>query len=507
VLENLLGRAINTTPLRSVLAFGHQSWTAAQLDAEACRIAASLGKSGLEAMDRVAVLLPNLPETVFTYLACFKGNYVVVPLDYRHQPPQLNYALSHSGASILIVHHERLAELEQDRVTDSVSRVYVVGDQEAPDYPRFDDLRSGTAIDNSPGKIESDQLCMMIYTSGTTSRPKGVTFTRGAIEEGIRKYLARVPMLAEDVAIVAAPIARPMALRSQLLPILFVGGCARLLERFEVNSYVAALRQSPAPTMLGLLPAAWAEVLRHPDIGQCNFRSVRMCLTGGDTTSSSVHHDFRRITGLELTEQLGSSEAGPIAINPPFGRKKTGSVGLPMYGVQVCIVDSEGNHLADGQTGGIVVQSDYMMEGYWNDTALTRKTIHAGQIHTGDLGRFDEDGYLWFMGRNRDLIVRGGSNISPLEVETVLRSHPQVAEACVVGVSHEELGQEVYAFVKLRPNAAISAAELQSFAARNLASYMVPAHIRLVDEMPLKGAGKIDRDRLKWRAETGLDEL
>jgi acyl-CoA synthetase (AMP-forming)/AMP-acid ligase II len=507
VLENLLRRAIDGTPERKVLAFHGQSWTAPELDAEACRIAANLGKAGLEPMDRVAVLLPNSPETVFTYLACFKGNYVAVPLDYRHQPAQLKYALSHSGASILVVHHERLAELEQESVTENVSRVYVVAESEAPGYARFNDLRSTTATDRLPGKIESDQLCMMIYTSGTTSRPKGVTFTRGALEEGIRKYLARVPMLAEDVALIAAPIARPMALRSQLLPIFFAGGCARLLERFEVNSFVAALQQPPAPTMLGLLPAAWAEVLRHPNIGQCDFRPVRMCLTGGDTTSAAVHHDFRRITGLELTEQLGSSEAGPIAINPPFGRKKAGSVGLPMYGAQVCIVDSEGNHLAAGQTGGIVVESDYMMEGYWNDTALTRKTMHAGQIHTGDLGRFDEDGYLWFMGRNRDVIVRGGSNISPLEVETVLRSHPDVAEACVVGVSHQDLGQEVYAFVKLGPNATVTTAELLTFAARDLASYMVPAQIRLVDEMPLKGAGKIDRDRLKWRAETGLDEL
>jgi acyl-coenzyme A synthetase/AMP-(fatty) acid ligase len=298
-----------------------------------------------------------------------------------------------------------------------------------------------------------------------------------------------------------------MALRSQLLPILFVGGCASLLERFEVNSYVAALQQAPAPTMLGLLPAAWAEVLRHPEISRCDFRSLRMCLTGGDTTSTSVHHDFYRVTGLELTEQLGSSEAGPIAVNPPFGRKKAGSVGLPMYGAQVCIVDSEGNHLPAGQTGGIVVRSDYMMEGYWNDTALTRKTIHDGQIHTGDLGRFDEDGYLWFMGRNHDLIVRGGSNISPLEVEAVLRSHPEVAEACVVGVSHEELGQEAHAFVRLCPEAAVTEADLLAFTARQLASYMVPARIRLIDEMPLKGAGKIDRDRLKWCAEAGLEKL
>jgi acyl-CoA synthetase (AMP-forming)/AMP-acid ligase II len=507
VLENLLGHAIARTPQRAVVAFQEEHWTAPQLDAAASSIAANLAKSGVETMDRVAVLLPNLPETVLAYLACFKGGYVVVPLDYRHQAAQLKYVLDHSGASVLIVHQERLAELQQQRVTDGVSRVYVVGEAEAAGVFRFDDLRRNMGTDGLPHKIDSDQLCMMIYTSGTTSRPKGVTFTRGAIEEGIRKYLARTPMSAEDVALIAAPIARPMALRSQLLPILFVGGCARLLARFEVDSYVAALQQSPTTTMLALLPAAWADVLRHPDIGRCDFRSLRMGLTGGDTTPASVQNEFRRITGLELTEQYGSSEAGPIAINPPFGRKKCGSVGLPMYGVQVCLVDAEGNHVAAGQTGSIVVQSDTMMEGYWNDTALTRKTIQRGRIHTGDLGRFDEDGYLWFMGRSRDLIVRGGSKVCPLEVENVLRSHPAVAEACVVGVVHEELGQEVFAFVKLCPEATGCESDLREFAARTLAAYMVPARIRIIDEMPVKGAGKIDRDRLKWRAEAGVDDL
>jgi acyl-CoA synthetase (AMP-forming)/AMP-acid ligase II len=507
MLENLLRHAVARTPEGAVLEFGGRCWTASQLDVEANHIAGNLEKTGLETMDRVAVLLPNQPESVLIYLACFKAGYVVVPLDYRHQASQLKYALNHCGASILIADQERLAELKREGATDSVSQVYVVGESASSGESRFDDLCVPIVSERLLPKIEPNQLCMMIYTSGTTSRPKGVTFTRGSIEVGICKYLARVPMSTEDVMLIAAPIARPMALRSQLLPILFVGGRARLLKRFEVNSYIAALRQRPDPTMLGLLPAAWAEVVRYPQIKQCDFRSVRMCLTGGDSASAAVQREFQRITGLELTEQLGSSEAGPIAINPPFGRKKAGSVGLPMYGAQVCIVDFEGNHLAAGQTGDIVVQSDYMMEGYWNDTALTRKTMRDGRIHTGDLGRFDEDGYLWFMGRNRDLIVRGGSNISPLEVEGVLRSHPAVAEACVVGVGHEELGQEVHAFVTLCSQAATTEAELREYTARQLADYMVPARIRLIDEMPLKGSGKIDRDRLQWRAEAGLEEI
>jgi acyl-CoA synthetase (AMP-forming)/AMP-acid ligase II len=266
-------------------------------------IAANLERSGLETMDRVAVLLPNQPESVLIYLACFKAGYVVVPLDYRHQAPQLKYALNHCGASILIADQERLAELKQEGVTDGVSMAYVVGESAAAGESRFDDLRRATGSERLLPKIEPDQLCMMIYTSGTTSRPKGVTFTRGSIEVGIRKYLARVPMSAEDVMLIAAPIARPMTLRSQLLPILFVGGCARLLKRFEVNSYIAALRQGPTPTMLGLLPAAWAEVLRHPQISECDFRSLphggRQCVNSGSEGISADHRSGTyRTTGL-----------------------------------------------------------------------------------------------------------------------------------------------------------------------------------------------------------------
>src|SRR5262245_58546590 len=274
MLENLLHRAVARTPQRAVLECGGRCWTASQLDAEANYLAGNLGKTGLETMDRVAVLLPNQPELVLTYLACFKAGYVVVPLDYRHQAPQLKYALNHCGASILIADQQRLSELKQEGATDSVAKVYVVGESAALGESRFDDLCVPTGSERLLPQIDPNQLCMMIYTSGTTSRPKGVTFTRGSIAVGICKYLARVRMSAEDVTLIAAPIARPMALRSQLLPILYVGGCARLLKRFEANSYIAALREVPTPTMLGLLPAAWAELLRHPQISQCDFQSL-----------------------------------------------------------------------------------------------------------------------------------------------------------------------------------------------------------------------------------------
>jgi len=507
MLENLLEPTLRQSEQQVLVEFADQRYTCRALHDAAGYLATGLARLGLEQMDRVALLLPNRPETVMAYLACFKAGYVIVPLDYRHRPVQIRYSLNHSGATALVVHQDRIAQLQEEGALDVVSQVIVVGDADPQVGKRFSDLVEDRCSATLPDRFAADDLCMMIYTSGTTSRPKGVTFTRGALEDGIRKYLARVPLSSEDVALIAAPITRPMALRAQILPMLWAGGCCSLLERFDVETYVAALQRPPAKTLLALLPAAWAALLRHPDIGKCDFGRLRMCLTGGDRTMPAVHKACQQITGVELTEQYGSSETGAISLNPPFGRKKPGSIGLPMYGAEVCIVDDEGNDLPAGQVGNIVVRSNYSMEGYWNDTVLTRKTIQQGTILTGDLGRFDDDCYLWFIGRKRDMIVRGGSNISPLEVENVLRLHPAVADACVVGVTHDELGQEVHAFVTADGDAAPTEAMLIEFACQHLADYMVPAHIHLLDELPLKGAGKVDRDRLQMRAETGMHDL
>src|SRR5207248_1608778 len=167
-----------------------------------------------------------------------------------------------------------------------------------------------------------------------------------------------------------------------------------------------------------------------------------------------LHGAFGRLTGLELSEQCGMTETGMYALTPPFGRKKPGSIGLPFYGVQVCLVDAHGKDVRAGEAGEVVVHSPLMMEGYWNDSAQTRKALRDGWCRTGDLARFDEDGYLWFVGRKKNIIVRDGFNISPAEVEDALLEHAAVAEACVVGVTDSVHGQNVHAFVTLRPGAA-----------------------------------------------------
>ena len=202
------------------------------------------------------------------------------------------------------------------------------------------------------------------------------------------------------------------------------------------------------------------------------------------------------------------TETGMYAINPPFGRKKAGSIGLPFYGVQVCVVNAQGQDVPAGQVGEVAVRSPMMMEGYWNDSAQTRKALRDGWMHTGDLARFDEDGYLWFAGRQKNFIVHDGWNTSPIEVEDALLEHAAIAEACVVGVAAAVHGENVHAFVTLRPGVPpVGDQELRKFAEARLPCQMVPETITIVAELPRTGAGKIDRERLKWQAEAGTTAI
>lgn len=502
MLHRLLQHTLDEEPDRQILEFHGQFWTAAELEQAASRLAAHLMQAGLQPIDRVAMLLPNSVEAIIAYLACFKANFVIVPLDYRHQPAQIGYSLNHSGADVFIVHHRRLAELEQEGVLSGLSNTLVVGgNPSGARQRRFEDYTSREVSVTFPEEFEDNDLCVMIYTSGTTSRPKGVTLTRSAMIEGIRKYVAWVTLDKEDTALIAAPITRPMALRSQLLPVLYVGGCVSLLERFTVDTYVSALKRPPNKTFIALLPAALRQVLNHPDTEFCDFSSLRLCMSGGDSVPMKLHDECLRVTGVPITEQCGASEVGPYALNPPFGNKKPGSIGLPMYGVQVCVVDERGDDARTNQVGEILVNSPMMMDGYWNDTAMTRKTIQDGWVRTGDLGRFDEDGFLWFMGRKKDVIIRGGSNISPLEVESALLGNDDVMETCVVGLVDPDWGQVVHAFVVLAPDSPLTEEELLDFAKEKLSAYMVPDRIHFIDALPVKGPGKLDRDLLRMRAQ------
>lgn len=503
MLHELLKPTLDDEPDRPLLEFCDEWHTARELDEGAAILASRFRQAGVEPADRVAILLPNCPEAVKVCLACFKGGFVLVPLDYRHKAPQIQYALNHSGARVLIVHASRLSDLQTLEIMGRLPHVIVVGGEPTqPRQARFGEFLSSGFVADYEVDHEDDDICAMFFTSGTTSLPKGVTLTRRSMALGIHKYLARVGLTKEDCALVAAPITRPMALRCQLLPMLRVGGRICLIPHFTVDGFLESFRSAPPKTYLSLLPAGLSQVVAHPDFQHCDFSALRLCVCGGDRVPLYLHERFAELTGVAVSEQCGASEVGPYALNPPFGRKKPGSVGLPMYGAQVCVVDEEGSDCRANEVGEIIVQSPMMMAGYWNDTALTRKTLRRGWVHTGDLGQFDEDGYLWFMGRKKDIIIRGGSNISPHAVESHLLDFPGIAHACVIGLFDETWGQVPFAFVVGHADGdPMTESDILDFCRERLAEYEMPGAIDILEELPMKGPGKIDRDLLKVRGE------
>ena len=507
MLHDLLRRPLETDPDRPILECGESWTTAAELEQLASRLASGLAAMGLEEGDRVAFLLPNGLEAVVCYLACFRMRLVVVPLDYQYHPLQIGYALGHSGAAILLADHRRIPGLDEAGVLGSVPRVVVVGADSTTGNRRPFAALLGAERSVSAEAPHDDTPAVMIYTSGTTSRPKGVVLSHGALSTGVRKYLARVTLTADDVALIATSVSRPLALRCQVLPTLWTGGRVSLLENFTVETFVAALRRPPAKTFLTLTPAGLGQLMASPDFRGCDFSHLRLCLAGGDRVPTRLLESFERLTGVAVTEQCGSTETGPYAMNPPFGRKKPGSVGPPVHGVQVAVVDEQGADVPTGVVGDVRVAGPGIMDGYWNESAQTRKTLHKGWVLTGDLGRYDEDGYLWFVGRRKDVIVRDGHKVAPLEVEAALTEHPAVGQACVIGVPDADDGEAPHAYVILAPGATASPGELRDFVAGRLADFMVPAEVHLIAEMPSKGPGKVDRELLRMRAITaGLIE-
>ena len=295
-----------------------------------------------------------------------------------------------------------------------------------------------------------------------------------------------------------------MALRTQLLPALAAGATVVLLSGFSPDTYLQALRGNPKATMLALLPTALRNILFHAELKREDLSGVRLCICGGDYVPADLFDRFHELTSIELTEQCGMTETGMYAVNPPYGRKKSGSIGLPYYGVQLSIIDQNGHDVRWGESGEISVRSPFAMDGYWNDTAATRRVMREGWIRTGDIGRIDDDGYIWLEGRKKDIIIRGGSNISPAAVESVLQKHPAVTQACVVGMDDPEFGQTVNAFVVLDASADFERVEVEliALAEKELPAYMVPEAICALPKLPATGSGKIDRERLKWIAES-----
>jgi acyl-CoA synthetase (AMP-forming)/AMP-acid ligase II len=487
--------------------YGERSWTYAELESMAGALASGFAARGIRAGDRIAFLLPNSPELVFINLACCKLGAVAVPLNIRLTGHELTYNINHSEARICVVHGSLQSVLEPflNRLT-TVESLFIAGLRHSGGG--FESLEA--LIDESrpfttwPDTSEETPVTIL-YTSGTTARPKGVTHTQLSLGNTVSRYLQAVHMQESDVVLGMLSMAHIFAYALQLLPSLCAGATVVVMPGNDPKNTLEQMTRHRVSHLYGL-PAMFNALIETAETTAYDASRLRYCLGGGDAVSPALNDKMRSVFGIDLHQACGMTEVIPYCLNRP-GENRVGTIGKPFPGVNLRLIDNNGNPAGPEEEGEIQIQSDALMAGYWNDPEATAAAMDDGWFCTGDLGRCDETGYYRFVGRSKEIIVCGGSNISPLEVEEVLLRHPAVQEVAVVGKPDPVLAETVAAFVVLKFGQTLSVEELLKFTESQLALFKQPRTVIFLADLPRSATGKIKRKALKdsfTGTETGI---
>jgi acyl-CoA synthetase (AMP-forming)/AMP-acid ligase II len=496
-LSTLLAAGLKDRPDDLALLSLEDTWSWSELEARTNRLAAHYLTLGLGPGERVASLMPNRLPLIAHYLACFKAGLVLTPLNYRYTPPEIDHALDVSGAKLILAHAER-----KDDIAASTARKLPLGiiycQAEKEGGPHLEHLMADGPSSVALPALEPEAPAAIFFTSGSTGPAKGVTHSVASLGFMFASVAKGYALMPRDVMLPASSCSHIGGF-SFAMAALSVGArlsVARSFDHAELGPLVRATR----PTVMTTLPATLLHLIREPDTTADDFSSLRMCRSGGDKVSAELEKEFHALTGHKIHEGYGMTEIGIAANNPPYGIDKLGSVGLPNPGFVFSIRTEEGRETRNGREGRGWVKAPSHTSGYWNDPAATAEVLRDGWFDTGDIMRADSDGYLWFCGRKKQIIVHDGSNVSPLEVEDALLDHPSVEAVGVIGPHDAVHGENVRAYVELKQGAAKpTAAELIQFA-RARVGYKAPEDIVFLDVMPLNPTGKVDRAALKKMA-------
>lgn len=444
-----------------------------------------LSKAGIGVGDVVAVRLPNRLELIVALFAAWRLGAAATPIDPSSTAAEADYQLADSRARVLVC----VDEHESGEV-DGPQRISV------PELNRHEG-RAGVA---DATEFSHDALALIIYTSGTTGRPKGVELTHSNIMVMAETMVASMRLTADDHSLLILPLFHVNGIVVSVLSPLLAGGRATVAGRFSPRTFfdrVAAAR----PTYFSAVPAIYAMLSALPADVRPDTSSIRFALCGAAPMPVELLAPFEERYGIAIYEGYGLSEGTCASTgNPLDGVRKPGTVGLPLPGQEIAIVDSEGNFLSAGSVGEVVIKGPTVMRGYLGRPEETAKVIVDGWLHTGDIGRMDADGYLTLVDRSKDMIIRGGENIYPKEIESAIYTHPQVLEAAVIGRPHPVYGEVPIAYVSYRDGAAVEPEQMLELLRKSLAPYKLPELIVTVDEIPKNAVGKIDKRILRGRA-------
>ncbi|HET7120066.1 MAG TPA: long-chain fatty acid--CoA ligase [Solirubrobacterales bacterium] len=481
IVTESAGRAPETTAVR----LGRAELSYAELDDRSARLATMLREKGLRQGDRVGLMLPNVLEFPIAYYGILRAGGVVVPMNVLLKQREIAFYLEDSGAKLLLAWHGFCEEARGGAAEAGAELIEVEPES-------FAELLADCEPTSELAPTEEEDTAVILYTSGTTGKPKGAELTHFNLSRN-SDIAARTTcdISAGDVVLGALPLFHSFGQTVGMNASLRVGATLVLLPKFDPAEALEIMQREGVTNFYGV-PTMYGALLHHPGREDFDVSTLRICITGGASMPVEVLRGFEEAFGCELLEGYGLSETSPVSsTNHPGRPRKAGSIGTPLEEVEMRVFDEEDNEVGQGEVGEIVIRGHNVMKGYWQRPDATAEAMRGGWFHTGDMARVDEDGYFFIVDRKKDMIIRGGYNVYPREVEEVLYEHPKIREAAVLGVPHDQWGEEIGAAVVLHEGEKLTPEEVSEYVKERIAAYKYPRIVWFLDELPKGPTGKI----------------
>jgi long-chain acyl-CoA synthetase len=511
-LAVLLEDSAREVPERTAIIFDEIKLSYAAVNAAANQVANGLVQAGIQQGDTVALSCPNLPYFPIVYYGILKAGAVVMPLNILLKPREIAFHLRDADAKAYFC-FEGTPDLPLGEIgftafqdVDSCEHFFLMTANLADPSPIEGARTLGMLMDDQPPTFETvqvhpDETAVILYTSGTTGQPKGAELSHCNLLLNARLSDSMYPRADHDIHLITLPLFHSFGQTVQMNSGLYNRATLVLLSRFTPDAAFSAMERENVTIFAGVPTMYWA-LLNHPGAGRYDLvkiaRQLRLCLSGGSALPVEVMRAFEEKFQVKILEGYGLSETCPVATFNRLDREsKPGSIGLPVWGVSVRTVDQDDQDVGTNELGEIIIRGHNVMKGYYKRPEATAEAMRNGWFHTGDIGRQDEDGYIYIVDRVKDMIIRGGFNVYPREIEEVLMTHPAVSLAAVIGVPHERHGEEVKAFVILKEGVQLMEAELVTWSKENMADYKYPRHIEFRTTLPMTATGKILKSELR----------
>jgi long-chain acyl-CoA synthetase len=464
--------------------FEGREYTNIQMDIAARKLGNALKKLGVKRGDRVILQMPNSPEVLQAFQGIWKIGAIAVPINYQ------------IGAEETAYIYQDIVQMAKVQ-SPGVKNVIVVSEEPTEGTLSFAKILEDSSDELEIVETDNDEIAALVYTSGTTGKPKGVMQTHYGLYYTAIKVQETNSYSMEAINVAMLPLCHSYGIGGMNSTNLRTHGKTVILRQFNVEQLFSAIEKYKV-TSVAAVPTMYIYMLSYPDYAKYDLSSVKYFICGSAPLSIETWKQFKEKFGGEIAEGWGLTEAcANNSVNPIDGLKKVGSIGLPMMGMEMKIFDDAGKELPQDKEGEIVLRGPMVMKGYWNQPEATAEILRDGWLHTGDIGYVDADGYFFITDRKKDIIIKGGENISPRAIEEVLYAHPSIAEAAVIGITDKVYGEDIKAFVVLKPEQKATSNEIMEYCKGKLKRFIVPKEIVIISAMPKTLVGKILKKELR----------